>query len=351
MKYLIQTVLYIFLVLNLSCKEKENVPPTCEILSPADGDKVMQGDLVKISAEGRDSDGTIVGIKLFIGGVEMAETTGSSLVYEWNTENTEEGGYIITAVARDDGDGGKAANITVLVDIPGGLNPDISYGELTDYDGNSYTTLDIGDQTWMAENLTVTHYADGSAIPGVEDESAWGELESTQKAYCWYENLEENEDAYGALYTWAAALNGSTGGDDSSQLIQGVCPDGWHLPKDAEWKEMEMFLGMSQDQSDKLDWRGTVEGAQMKERGFSHWEASKEGGTNSSGFTALPGGFRSSKGEFYSLGNDATFWTADAVIGTDRAWYRTLNFEKEKIYRHYNDKKQGFSVRCVKDPI
>lgn len=351
MKYLIRIVLFAFLVLNLSCKEKENVPPTCEILTPADGDKVMKGDLVKITAEGHDSDGTIVGMELYIDGVEMVTTVSSSIAYEWNTDNAEEGGYIISAIARDDGNAGIAANIAILVDVSGGLNPDISYGEMTDYDGNSYATLEIGDQTWMAENLRVTHFADGSAIPGLEDESAWEDLESTQKAYCWYENLEENGGSYGALYTWAAALNGSTGSENSTQLIQGVCPDGWHLPNDAEWKEMEMFLGMSQDQSDKVDWRGTNEGSQIKERGFSHWVASSEEGTNSSGFTAIPGGFRSSKGGFYSLGKDATFWTADEEAGTERAWYRTLNFEKERIYRHYNDMKQGLSVRCVKDLI
>ncbi len=338
MKYFVRIVLAATLALNLSCKEKENVIPTCEILAPADGDKVMQGDQVTVSVVAEDSDGTIVEIELFIGGVEMGRTEGSSYEYIWNTDDNLEGGYIITAVARDDRGGGIADNITLLVDVTGGFNPDLSYGKVADYDGNSYATLEVGEQTWMAENLRVTHHADGSAIPLVNDDAAWEMLEPTAKAYCWFENQTGNGDVYGGLYTWAAAN-------------QGVCPDGWHLPGDAEWKELEMFLGMTQVQADKPDWRGTDEGGQIKERGFTHWEAPNTGGNNSSGITVIPGGFRSPKGGFYSLGIDATFWTADEELTTDKAWYRAINFEKERVYRHYNEKNQGLSVRCVKDLI
>jgi len=309
----------------------------------------MQGDQVKISMVAEDSDGTIVRIEIYIDGVEMGQIDASSYEYVWNTDGVVEGEYIITAVARDDRGGVIADRITLLMDVTGGLNPDLTYGEVTDHDGNSYATLKIGEQTWMAENLRVTHYADGSAIPLVTDGTVWEMLESSEKAYCWYENQDGNGDSYGGLYTWAAVMNGAIGGDENLVGIQGICPDGWHLPGDAEWKELEMFLGMSQDQADKPDWRGTNEGGQIKERGFSHWEAPNTGGNNSSGITVIPGGFRSPKGGFYSLGKDAAFWSSDEEATTDKAWYRTLNFEKEKIYRHYNDKNQGLSVRCVKD--
>ena len=92
----------------------------------------------------------------------MGMTEASSFEYVWNTDDATEGEYIITAVARDDRDGANADNITVLLDVPGGLNPDLSYA-----------TLEIGEQTWMAENLRATHYADGSAIPLVNDDAAW----------------------------------------------------------------------------------------------------------------------------------------------------------------------------------
>lgn len=162
MKYFVRIVLAATLALNLSCKEKENVLPTIEILTPADGDKVMQGDQVTVSVVAEDSDGSVVVIEVYIDAVGMGMTEASSFEYVWNTDDATEGEYIITAVARDDRDGANADNITVLLDVPGGLNPDLSYA-----------TLEIGEQTWMAENLRATHYADGSAIPLVNDDAAW----------------------------------------------------------------------------------------------------------------------------------------------------------------------------------
>jgi uncharacterized protein (TIGR02145 family) len=94
------------------------------------------------------------------------------------------------------------------------------------------------------------------------------------------------------------------GGLSSDTLgVQGVCPDGWHLPADAEWKVLEMFLGMSQADADKYDWRGSDEGGQLKELGFTDWSVPNTGASNSSGFTAVPGGFRSAKGMFYNIDN------------------------------------------------
>ena len=107
---------------------------------------------------------------------------------------------------------------------------------------------------------------------------------------------------------------------------------------------------MSQADADINDWRGTDEGGQLKELGFSNWSLPNEGATNTSGFTAVPGGFRSAKGLFYSISDYANFWTATAdEEGSSRAFFRTLNFEEERIYRHYNSMQLGLSVRCVKD--
>jgi uncharacterized protein (TIGR02145 family) len=201
----------------------------------------------------------------------------------------------------------------------------------------------------MAENLKVTRYADGSAIPEVTAESEWNLLEPDAKAFCWYDNLTEYGETSGALYTWPAAMNGMESSMELPSGVRGACPDGWHLPSDAEWKSLEVFLGMGQVDADSYDWRGSDQGSQLKETGFSHWEAANKGGSNSSGFTALPGGFRGSKGVFYSLEQYATFWTATAEIGTDKAWYRSLYFNYDNVYRNYNLMHQGFSVRCVED--
>jgi uncharacterized protein (TIGR02145 family) len=189
--------------------------------------------------------------------------------------------------------------------------------------GNVYNTVTIGAQTWMAENLKTTHYADGSAIPLVEGTSDWTALTETSKAYCWYINSTVNRDTYGGLYTWAAAMNGTASSGANPSGVQGVCPDGWHLPSDAEWKQLEMYLGMSQEEADNEDWRGTDEGGKLKETGTTHWNAPNTGATNSSGFTALPGGVRDVEGTFYDVGGTAYFWpaTSDDVSW---AWYRYL---------------------------
>jgi len=347
---LVLKVLYVIpWILFSACSDKKNENPTVEVVSPLNGSSIMQGELVNIRAEAEDVDGSITEIAIYIEGEEVASAEASSLVYVWSTADLEVTGYALSATAKDNDDGTVAANITVLVDSPGGFNPDLSYGTVSDIDGNSYGTIKIGDQNWMAENLKVIHYADGSPIPLVTEEAEWEALSADAKAYCWYDNLSGYSDTTGALYTWAAAMNGFPGVDTIPSGIQGVCPDGWHLPSDAEWKVLEMSLGMSQAHADNYDWRGSDEGGQLKELGFSKWEKPNTGASNSSGFTAVPGGFRGNKGVFYSLGQYATFWTTSDEEGTDKAWYRTLHYSHETVYRQYQFMNQGFSVRCVQD--
>jgi len=349
MRFVLRVFFLIPWILFTACSDKENENPTVEVVNPKNGSSIMQGEQVSIRAEAEDEDGTITEIAIYIEGEEVASAAAHSLVYVWSTADMEVSGYAISATAKDNDDASVTAYITVLVDSPGGFNPDLSYGTLSDIDGNTYGTIEIGDQTWMAENLKVTHYADGSAIPLVTGEAEWEALAADAKAYCWYDNLSEYSDTTGALYTWAAAMNGLPGVDTIPSGIQGVCPDGWHMPSDSEWKVLEKTLGMSQAQADNYDWRGNDEGGQLKELGFSNWESPNTGASNSSGFTALPGGFRGNKGVFYSLGKYATFWTTHDQKGTDKAWYRTLYYGNERVYRQYNFKNQGFSVRCVQD--
>ena len=115
---------------------------------------------------------------------------------------------------------------------------------IVDYDGNTYQSLQIGEQVWMKENLKVTHYSDGSLIPLVEDSAALASMELSDRAYCWYDNHTANRDIYGGLYTWAAAMNGAVSSDANPSgggMPGRVAPAG-----DTEWKQLEIYLGMSQ---------------------------------------------------------------------------------------------------------
>ncbi len=222
---------------------------------------------------------------------------------------------------------------------------------VTDYDGNSYNTVVIGNQVWMAENLKVTHYADGTEIPFISNNADWADLEDDDKGYCWYDDNESAyKNTYGALYTWAAAMgDNAVSSDTNPSGVQGVCPDDWHLPSDAEWKELEMELGMTQAQADATNWRGTDEGGKMKEAGTTHWDNPNTDATNESGFTALPGGYRHyDHGDFGGLGSNGYFWSATEYDAT-YTWYRRLLYDYSDVNRGSSNKSYGFSVRCLRD--
>jgi len=215
-----------------------------------------------------------------------------------------------------------------------------STGEtVTDYDGNVYSTVTIGNQVWMTENLKVTHYRDGTEITNVTDAAAWIAL--TTEAYCIYNNNASSEvDTYGALYNWYAATD-----------AHNIAPEGWHVPTDAEWKELEMALGMSQSEADRLGCRGTNEGSKLA----SHadlWndgtlENDSEFGT--SGFTALPGGDRSHySGGYVTMGYNGGFWSA-TEYGSTTAWGRELYYVHSDVNRGHFSRRYGFAVRCVRD--
>ena len=341
--------LFIQVILFSSCKEKENESPTVKITTPADGTFVMRGDQLSIKAEAEDSDGQVETLKFYLKYVEVSALNKKPYEYLWTVPDTVIGAFEIRAVAIDNDGGATSSTITVTVDAPGGFNPDLTYGTVSDFDGNTYRTIQIGNQNWMAENLKVIHYADGSPVPLVSDQTQWTNLGESDRAYCWYDNMSEYADTTGGLYSWPGAMNGASGFGDSTEVVQGVCPDGWHLPSDGEWKELEMFLGMSQEVADKYEWRGTYEGGKLKELGFSHWNIPNLSGDNSSGFTSLPGGYRSYTGTFYGLGQYSAFWSSSQKAESTTIWFRALNFNKTNIYRYWVPGNRGASVRCVQD--
>ncbi len=217
-----------------------------------------------------------------------------------------------------------------------------SYGELysfitpvTDIEGNLYKTVIIGTQVWMAENLKTTKFNDNTEIALVTSATEWGGLSTP--AYCWYSNDEEYyKPLYGALYNWFAVNSGN------------LCPDGWHVPTDTEFGVLEISLGMTQAEVDGLSWRGTDQGAKLKNT--SGWN-SGENGTNTSGFSALPGGYRyHSDGAFYGQSSIGYWWsTTTTTVDETYAWYRRLDGNNNGIYKGSTIKKAGKSVRCVKD--
>ncbi len=209
---------------------------------------------------------------------------------------------------------------------------------VTDIDGNIYQTVTIGNQTWLAENLKVTHYRDGTAITNVADNAEWATL--TTEAYCIYNNNASNQlETYGVLYNWYVVADG-----------RNLAPEGWHVPTDGEWKELEMELGMSTSEADDTGWRGTNEGSKLA-RNADLWDDG-DLKTNSEfgalGFNALPGGERNGSGPFFTIGSTAYFWSA-TESSSSSAWNRLLHSYYSEVARFDNGKRFGFSVRLLRD--
>ena len=228
---------------------------------------------------------------------------------------------------------GRAGRVTVNGEFPEG-----SVGTMTDIDGNVYSTVTIGDQWWMAENLKVTHYRNGESIPNVTDNSEWSNL--TTGAYGEYDNSSANVATYGRLYNWYAV-------DDS----RNIAPEGWHVPTDTEWKQLEMFLGMSQSEADESGRRGMDEGSQLADVAALWTDGALENNPafGSSGFGALPGGYRSYvNGSFTNQGGGGYFWSSSEG-GSGSSWDRRLDYFYSGVDRGSGNERGGFSVRCVRD--
>ena len=138
------------------------------------------------------------------------------------------------------------------------------------------------------------------------------------------------------MYNWYAVNTGI------------LCPTGWHVPTDDEWKTLEMYLGMLLAVANGEGWRGTDEGGKLKEVGTNHWNSPNTGARNSSGFTGLPSGSRNSSGIFANLGNYG-YWWSTTEYGSTLPWIRMLSFGRSDVQRTYYPKEIGLSVRCLRD--
>jgi uncharacterized protein (TIGR02145 family) len=200
--------------------------------------------------------------------------------------------------------------------------------DMTDIDGNVYKVVKIGTQIWMAENLKVTHYKDGTLIPEVQavfgPPVSW--LNMTTGGWCYYNNDAANNTAYGKLYNWHAVNSGK------------LAPQGWHVPTDAEWITLVNYLGGFQ-----------LAGGKMK--ATTLWNSPNTGADNSSGFAAVPGGGRGgsngSLAAFGSIGVSGIFWSSTPKEGG--AWYYSMDYLSTMVTTNYEEQRSGLSVRCVKD--
>jgi uncharacterized protein (TIGR02145 family) len=196
---------------------------------------------------------------------------------------------------------------------------------VVDFDGNVYNTVTIGTQVWMGQNLKVTKYNDGTAIPLEIDGLAWGHLNTA--GYCWINNNQSTYGAtYGAYYNWYAVATDK------------LCPSGWHVPTDAEWTTLTTSLGGE-----------GIAGGPLKEMGTVHWTTPNTSATNSTGFSGLPAGSRSIAGVYSTQGQFGSMWSSTAGTSTGNAIYRSLGNARETVYRGEYNKTSGYSVRCLSD--
>jgi uncharacterized protein (TIGR02145 family) len=217
-------------------------------------------------------------------------------------------------------------------------NPDLTYGSMTDQEGNVYKTIVIGTQEWMAENLNTSIYRNGDPIPSNLNNATWST--TTSGAWVYYNNDASNACPYGKLYNWYTCVD-----------ARGLCPIGWHVPSDAEWSLLINFLDPNSsggyytpnDAGGKMRTTGIIEDS------TGIWLAPNIDATNISGFSGVPAGDFYYTGTYGNIGNYAYWWSSSAV-GSNSAMMRYLRGDITASAISSNSEKQnGISVRCLRD--
>jgi uncharacterized protein (TIGR02145 family) len=248
-------------------------------------------------------------------------------------------GYAITVKSKIYGN--QESFTTKPATVKTTFNPALTYQTVSDIDGNNYKTINIGDQEWLAENLKTTRLNDGTEIPFITDNIIWHSLQSP--AYSWYNNDEAVfKNIYGGYYNWYAVNSGK------------LCPSGWHVPDESDWKALKIFLGMTPEEADAGYFTNNIVGTKIKETGTINWADESIASTNESGFTALPGGTRddgTGTDAFGGEGNGAGWWSASLVFPTHGfAFSHWVNSDKEWIFKSdMLNSAYGLNVRCVRD--
>lgn len=246
----------------------------------------------------------------------------------------EETTYFWKINAHDDHSNSTTGDIWQFTTLSGGS------GTVTDIDGNVYETLVIGSQIWMTENLKVTHYRNGDPIPNITNDDAWSDL--TTGAYVWYDNNVSWKDSYGAMYNWFAVDN-----------ARGLAPAGWHVPTVDEWTILTDYIGgIDSPHGNELKSCRQVNsplGGECNTDEHPRWSQDDNNwGSDDYGFSALPGGYRHSSGEFYTIGNYG-YWWSSTDLSSEYAWNRRLDYNAGNVTPATYTKVNGSSVRCIKD--
>jgi uncharacterized protein (TIGR02145 family) len=197
-------------------------------------------------------------------------------------------------------------------------------GPVKDVDGNEYETVTIGDQVWMAENLKTTALNDGTAITNVPENTPWSSLDTP--GLCWYNNNDtQNKEIFGALYNWYTVSTGK------------LCPSGWHVPTAGEWDILNNYLGDSA-------------ASKLKETGNTYWATQNKDATNSTGFTARPGGYRVPGAGFQQKGYYGYWWSSSSdPNNVERVFGREMNAQSKDGSEVVYNPNYGMSVRCLKN--
>jgi uncharacterized protein (TIGR02145 family) len=213
---------------------------------------------------------------------------------------------------------------------------------IADFDGNTYNTVLIGTQCWTKENLKVTKYNDGTLIPDLTTSTSnpWAPTSGARTDYTGATGIPSGQtyvSTYGYLYNWYAVND-----------AKGLCPTGWHVPTDSDWNKLVKFIDSGADTSSTSSSQSTTAGGKMKSTSTLWNTATPE--TDNFGFTALPGGSRTSGGSFTNIRFVAFFWSATVFdLNVNDAWFRSLNTFTSNVLRAKGIKSFGASIRCLKD--
>lgn len=301
-----------------SCKEDEN--------NPIDTSKKPNIGLIIPK-------GAVIGDIIVILGTKFGATQGTSFVTFNTTKATEYISWTDSEIKVKVPTAVVSGKLKVTVDGVSSKQVDykifnFQYGTVSDINGNTYKTIKICNQTWMVENLNVSRYRNGDSIPEVRDSVVWEEL--ITGAWCYYNNDPAIGKIYGKLYNWFAVND-----------PRGLAPEGWHIPSNDEWTVLVDCLGGRWIAGDKLISTGTIE------HGNGLWRSPNWSGTNESGFSAFPSGYRSIRW-FLGLYNECYWWSATEGIEVG-AWGRCISVDRSIIGNGEIKSIDGLSIRCVKD--
>jgi uncharacterized protein (TIGR02145 family) len=346
MKTYIGSYLFVFLILIYGCKKNENEGDNTTIITTEISDITFNSALGggEITSEGK--------LPIILRGVcwnlerepklsdKHSTDGGGAGKYYCNIENLNANTtYFVKAYCINKNDTIFGNQISFKTPNNILFNPCLIYDTLSDIDGNVYKTIVIGNKTWMAENLRVTRYNNGDPLKNISDSSVWSTTQQfgVEFAYCDYDNDKREREIYGLLYTHGVVSERYA----DNRIFKSIAPKGWHIPTLEEWTEMISILGAD-----------SIVGCMLKESGSMHWKIQNEG-TNLSGFTALPSGWRSAEGQFLGRGEYARFWCSTYDVARYYPGYSVfINSNNNAVFyglRIFDFINNGFSIRCVKN--